>query len=48
MLGVQAGALAAQLLDAQAGRVVEVQVVAMGAQALGLGFDVGNLVEAAG
>ena len=45
---MQAGAFGAQLLDGEAGRIVEVQGVAVGAQPLGLLADVGHLLQAAG
>ena len=45
---MQAGAFGAQLLDGEAGRVVKVQGVAVGAQALGLLADMGYLLQAAG
>lgn len=48
LLGVEPGALGAQLLDGEGGRVVEVEQVAVGAQALGLLLDVQDLLEAAG
>ena len=45
---MEAGALGAQLLDAQAGGIVEVQAVAVGTKATGLPLDMGHLLEAAG
>ena len=45
---MEAGALGAQLLNAQARRVVDVELVAMGLDSLGLLADVGHLFKAAG
>ena len=44
---MESGALGAQLLDAQAGGVVDVELVALGLDALGLLADVGHLLQAA-